>query len=71
MMKVKSSYNLLKMSLFKGGVSLDISVWWGSLHYQNHTPSTNFSPLRGETLFWHQCPSMGAKPHGLVAPQCL
>lgn len=67
MMDIKSSYNLLRLSLFKGEVFLDISEWWRSLHYQNRTHTTNFSPLHGETLFWHRCPSMGAKPHGQAA----
>lgn len=67
MMEVKANYNLLRSSLFKGKVFLDISVWRRSLHYQNHPSSTNVSLLHGETFLWHQYPSVGAEPHGQAA----
>lgn len=67
MMGVKGSYNLLRSSLFKDEVFLDISVWWSSLRYQNHPPSTNVSALHGETLCWQLCPSLGAEPFGQAA----
>lgn len=67
MMGVKGSYNLLRSSLFKDEVFLDISVWWSSLRYQNHPPSTNVSALQGETLCWQQRPSLGAEPFGQAA----
>lgn len=43
MLEIKSSYNLVRLSLFK--VFLDNSVWWRNLHCHNHPSSTNFSPL--------------------------
>lgn len=68
MMEVKLSYNLLRSSLIKGEVFLDISLWWREACIFGITHPTQISVLCVlRQCFWQECPRVGPSPLGQAA----